>query len=42
MIVASIKPKNVDEIFDIYTWARVCNIYMLSCPTTVSGKELDE
>jgi len=42
MIAAPIKPENVDEIFDIYTWARVRNIYMLSCPTTESGKGEDE
>lgn len=42
MIAAPIKPENVDEIFDLYTWARPRNIYMLSCPTTISGKGLDE
>jgi hypothetical protein len=32
----------VEEIFQIYQWARVRNIYPLSCPTTVSGKGIDE
>jgi MoaA/NifB/PqqE/SkfB family radical SAM enzyme len=42
LIAAPIKPENVEEVFDIYTWARLQNIYMLSCPTTISGKGLDE
>lgn len=42
MIAAPIKPENVDEIFELFTWARIRNIYMLSCPTTISGKGLDE
>lgn len=42
MIAAPIKPENVDEIFDIYAWARPRNIYMLTCPTTISGKGIDE
>lgn len=42
MIAAPIKPENVDEIFNLYIWARPRNIYLLSCPTTISGKGLDE
>ncbi|MEI8343583.1 MAG: radical SAM protein [Candidatus Moraniibacteriota bacterium] len=42
MIAAPIKPENVEEVFDIFTWARVRNIYMLSCPTVMSGKGSDE
>ncbi len=42
IISAPIKPENVDEIFDIYKWGRIRNIYALSCPTTVSGKGIDE
>jgi hypothetical protein len=42
MIAAPIKPANVEEVFDIFTWARVRNIYMLSCPTVMSGKGSDE
>jgi len=42
MIAAPIKPENIDEIFDLFIWARVRNIYMLSCPTTISGKGIDE
>ncbi|HBH46627.1 MAG: hypothetical protein A2445_02750 [Candidatus Jacksonbacteria bacterium RIFOXYC2_FULL_44_29] len=42
MIAAPVKPENIDEIFGLYTWARVRNIYMLTCPTTISGKGLDE
>lgn len=37
-----VKPENVGEIFDLYTWARRRHIYMQSCPTTISGKGLDE
>lgn len=42
MIAAPIKPENIDEIYDLFVWARIRNIYMLSCPTTVSGKGIDE
>lgn len=42
IISAPIKPENIDEIFEIYTWGRVRNIYALSCPSTVSGKGIDE
>lgn len=37
MIIAPIKPENIDEVFEIYEWARIRNIYALSCPTTFSG-----
>lgn len=42
LITAPIKPENVDDVFDIYKWGRLRNIYVLSCPTTVSGKGIDE
>lgn len=42
MIAAPIKPENMKEIYDLFTRARPRNIYMLSCPTTVSGKWIDE
>ncbi|MBD3355439.1 radical SAM protein [Candidatus Woesearchaeota archaeon] len=42
MISAPIKPENIDEIFEIYKWARKRNIYALSCPSTNSGKGIDE
>lgn len=42
IISAPIKPENINEIFEQYKWARVRNIYMLSCPTTISGKGIDE
>lgn len=42
MICSPIKPENINEVFSMYTWARTRNIYMLSCPTTISGKGLDE
>jgi MoaA/NifB/PqqE/SkfB family radical SAM enzyme len=42
MICAPIKPENMDEVFEIFKWARERNIYMLSCPTTISGKGIDE
>lgn len=37
LIAAPIKPENVDEIFEIYEWGRVRNMYVLGCPTTYSG-----
>ncbi|MDA3836193.1 MAG: radical SAM protein [Nanoarchaeota archaeon] len=42
MISAPIKPENIDEILEIYKWGRLRNIYVLSCPTTISGKGIDE
>jgi MoaA/NifB/PqqE/SkfB family radical SAM enzyme len=42
MIAAPVKPETVKEIFDIYEWGRRRNIYVLSCPSTVSGKGIDE
>ncbi len=38
LIAAPIKPENLDEILDIYKFGRRQNIYVLSCPTTISGK----
>jgi len=42
MISSPIKPENMNEILEEFIWARVRNIYMLSCPTTLSGKGIDE
>lgn len=42
LIAAPIKPENVDEIFDIYEWGRRRNMYVLSCPSALSGKGIDE
>lgn len=42
MIVAPIKPENIAEVFTIYKWGRVRNIYTLSCPTTYSGLGINE
>jgi len=42
MIAAPIKPENINEVFEIYKWGRLRNIYILSCPTTISGKGIDE
>ncbi|MBU2615765.1 MAG: radical SAM protein [Nanoarchaeota archaeon] len=42
MISAPAKPENVDELIDIYKWGRKRNIYALTCPSTVSGKGIDE
>lgn len=30
--------QNIDEIFEIYKWARVRNLYTIICPTMVSGR----
>jgi len=37
LIVNPILRSNIDEIFDIHTWARRRNIYAISSPTMVSG-----
>lgn len=37
LIAAPIKPENIEEIFEIFKFGRVRNIYVVSCPTTVSG-----
>lgn len=42
MIAAPIKPENIDEIFSLYKWGRRRNIYVLSCPSNLSGKGIDE
>jgi len=42
IISAPVKPENINEIFEIYKWGRIRNIYALSCPSTVSGKGIDE
>lgn len=39
---APIKPESIDDYFEIYKWGRVRNMYVLTCPTTVSGKGIDE
>lgn len=42
LISAPIKPENLDEVFEIYKFGRPQNIYVLSCPTTISGKGHNE
>ena len=42
MIAAPVKPENIDQIFDLYRWARTRNIYMLTCPTTETTREVNE
>lgn len=42
MIAAPVKPENIDQIFDLYKWARTRNIYMLTCPTTETTREVNE
>lgn len=42
MIAAPVKPENLDQIFSIYEWSRKRNIYVLSCPSTNSGKGVEE
>jgi MoaA/NifB/PqqE/SkfB family radical SAM enzyme len=42
IISAPIKPENMSEIKEIYTWGRKRNIYALSCPSTISGNGIDE
>lgn len=42
MVAAPIKPENIDEIFQIYEWGRRRNIYVVSCPSNLSGKGINE
>lgn len=42
LIAAPIKPENLDEVFEIYKFGRPQNIYVLSCPTTISGRGNNE
>ena len=37
IVPAPFKPENISEIFDIYKWGRIRNIYVSACPTTSSG-----
>lgn len=37
IVPAPIKPENISEIFDIYKWGLIRNIYVSACPTTSSG-----
>ena len=37
LVSAPFKPENILEIFDIYKFGRVRNIYVATCPTTSSG-----
>lgn len=37
LVVAPIKPENIDGVLDIYKWGNLRNIYVASCPTTSSG-----
>lgn len=34
--------KNVDEVFEVYKWARIRNMYVVSSPTMVAGKCRDK
>ena len=38
LIAAPITPKNIKHILEIYKWGRVRNLYVVSCPTMVSGR----
>ena len=42
LIVAPIKPSNINEVFDIYKFGRIRNIYVAVCPTTYSGLGKEE
>jgi len=41
LMAAPFNPETVDELFDIYSWAHFRNIYVVSCPTMISGKGID-
>jgi MoaA/NifB/PqqE/SkfB family radical SAM enzyme len=38
IIFNPIMRKNIDEVFEVYKWARIRNIYVISSPTMVAGK----
>ncbi len=38
LILAPITKQNYTQIFEIYKWARVRNIYPVGCPTMISGR----
>ena len=42
LITAPVKPENIEEVSEIYAWGRRRNMYVVSCPSTVSGKGIDE
>jgi MoaA/NifB/PqqE/SkfB family radical SAM enzyme len=42
LITAPVKPENVEEVSEIYAWGRRRNMYVISCPSTVSGKGIEE
>ena len=42
LCAAPIKPESINDFVEIYQWGRLRNMYVLTCPTTVSGKGLDE
>lgn len=37
LICSPYKLSNIDEVFDIYKWGKMRNIYVAICPSTVSG-----
>lgn len=37
LICAPYKLSNIDEVFDIYKWGKIRDIYVAICPSTVSG-----
>lgn len=41
LINAPFDSETLNEVYDIYTWGRIRNIYVVSCPTSLSGKGLD-
>ncbi len=42
LCAAPIKPESINDFIEIYQWGRLRNMYVLTCPTTVSGKGIDE
>lgn len=42
LICAPYTPETINEVYGIYKFAHERNMYMVACPTTVSGKGLDE
>ncbi len=41
LVTAPITNENYNEIFEIYKWGRVRNLYVAACPTMVSGRCAD-
>lgn len=37
LVASPYKPENIEEIFELFKWGRCRNIYVATCPSTLSG-----